>query len=568
MMMSAAIYARKSTEQVGFAEEQKSVSRQIEHARAYAERKGWQVLDSATFVDDGISGAEFANRPGFLRLMNSLKPRPAFNVLIMSEESRLGREAIETAYALKQLVQAGVRVFFYLEDRERTLDSPTDKIMLSLTAFADELEREKARQRTYDAMLRKARAGHVTGGRVFGYDNIEVLGDGGERSHVRRQINDAEATIVRRIFELSAAGAGLTRITKTLNAEGAPAPRPQQGRPKGWATSSVREVLLRPLYRGEIVWNQTQKRDVWGQANRSGRLTDDWVRVAAPELQIVTPELWAASQARFNERQTKHSQAGRGGLDIESRYLLSGFARCATCGGGLVTHSRRHGGARAFFYGCSSFWKRGAKVCPNSLVARVELVDAEVLATIQDDVCRPAVITEAIRLALEELAPARQDQTRERQATELAGVREECERLAEAIGRGGPLEALVARLADRQARCAAIERELLQRAAEAPRIDLAGLETAIRAKLADWRGLLQRNVQEARAVLRDLLVGPLRFTPITDTRRRGYAFSGMIALDRLLAGVVNLPTMVASPTGTAHRWQVQVDGFADVRSAA
>ena len=50
----------------------------------------------------------------------------------MSEESRLGREAIETAYALKQLVQAGVRVFFYLEDRERTLDSPTDKIMLSL----------------------------------------------------------------------------------------------------------------------------------------------------------------------------------------------------------------------------------------------------------------------------------------------------------------------------------------------------------------------------------------------------------------------------------------------------
>ena len=105
----------------------------------------------------------------------------------MSEESRLGREAIETAYALKQLVQAGVRVFFYLEDRERTLDSPTDKIMLSLTAFADELEREKARQRTYDAMLRKARAGHVTGGRVFGYDNVEVAAaQTAQRSHVER----------------------------------------------------------------------------------------------------------------------------------------------------------------------------------------------------------------------------------------------------------------------------------------------------------------------------------------------------------------------------------------------
>src|SRR4029079_7557820 len=167
--MIAAIYARKSTEQSGVADDQKSVTRQIEHARAYAVKKGWTVSESAIFTDDGVSGAEFANRPGFLRLMNALKPRPTFQVLIMSEESRLGREAIETAYALKQLVTSGVRVFFYLEDRERTLDSPTDKIMLSLTAFADELERERARQRTYDALLRKARAGHVTGGRLFGY---------------------------------------------------------------------------------------------------------------------------------------------------------------------------------------------------------------------------------------------------------------------------------------------------------------------------------------------------------------------------------------------------------------
>ncbi len=141
--MIAAIYARKSTDQSGISDEQRSVARQVDHARAYASRKGWRVLDEHVYVDDGISGAEFANRPGFLRIMNAIKPRAPFQVLIMSEESRLGREAIETAYALKQLVQAGVRVFFYLEDRERTLDSPTDKIMLSLTTFADELERER-----------------------------------------------------------------------------------------------------------------------------------------------------------------------------------------------------------------------------------------------------------------------------------------------------------------------------------------------------------------------------------------------------------------------------------------
>ncbi len=108
--MIAAIYARKSTEQNGVADEARSVTRQVEQASAYAARKGWTVADEHVYVDDGISGAEFAKRPGFLRLMNALKPRPPFQVLVMSEESRLGREAIETSYALKQLVQAGVRV--------------------------------------------------------------------------------------------------------------------------------------------------------------------------------------------------------------------------------------------------------------------------------------------------------------------------------------------------------------------------------------------------------------------------------------------------------------------------
>src|SRR5262245_11523630 len=112
--MIAALYCRKSTEQVGIADEQKSVARQVEHGRAYARSKGWVVADEHVYVDDGISGAEFANRPGFLRLMNALKPRPRFQVLVMSEESRLGREMVATMGALKELVTAGVRVFYYL----------------------------------------------------------------------------------------------------------------------------------------------------------------------------------------------------------------------------------------------------------------------------------------------------------------------------------------------------------------------------------------------------------------------------------------------------------------------
>ncbi len=50
--MMVAIYARKSTEQTGVSEEEKSVERQVESATAYATRQGWLVSDEYVFVDD------------------------------------------------------------------------------------------------------------------------------------------------------------------------------------------------------------------------------------------------------------------------------------------------------------------------------------------------------------------------------------------------------------------------------------------------------------------------------------------------------------------------------------
>jgi hypothetical protein len=76
-----------------------------------------------------------------------------------------------------------------------------------------------------------------------------------------------------------------------------------------------------------------------------------------------------------------------------------------------------------------------------------------------------------------------------------------------------------------------------------------GLERRLRAQLADWKALLLGELPQARDVLRTLLVGPLRFTPVVDERRRGYRFEGAVALDRLVSGVVALPTGLASPTG-------------------
>jgi len=224
--MIAAIYARKSTEQTGVNEEDRSVTRQIAHARAYAEGKGWRVVEEHVYVDDGISGAEFKHRPGLIRLLNALQPTPAFQVVVMSETSRVGREQARTQLAFSQIAEAGVEMWAYLDDKRWALDTATDKFMLSVANFTAELEREKASQRTYDAMVRKAKALHVTGGRVYGYDNVEVLAEAAgpdgrrHRQWVIRRVNPTEAAVVRRIFTLYAAGEGLTRIAKTLNAEG------------------------------------------------------------------------------------------------------------------------------------------------------------------------------------------------------------------------------------------------------------------------------------------------------------------------------------------------------------
>src|SRR5689334_22754928 len=136
--MIAAIYTRRSDDQNERDEDAKSITRQLERSRAYAQTKGWTVDDANIFVDDGIRGSEFARRQGFMRLLNAVKPHRRFDVLIVSELSRLGREQFETGYAVKQLAQAGVRIVSYLEDREIQVKSATDKFLMAAVNFASE----------------------------------------------------------------------------------------------------------------------------------------------------------------------------------------------------------------------------------------------------------------------------------------------------------------------------------------------------------------------------------------------------------------------------------------------
>src|SRR5215831_2776921 len=140
--------------------------------------------------------------------MAMLEPTPPFKALFVSELSRLGRDPYDTPHYIKRILKAGVRIFTTLDGEEITLRSLADKLKLTVSSIIADGEREAARKRTTDALLRKARAGYVTGGRVFGYDNRAVMvssvdGLGGQvRDHVERVFNQTEAPVVRRLFEL------------------------------------------------------------------------------------------------------------------------------------------------------------------------------------------------------------------------------------------------------------------------------------------------------------------------------------------------------------------------------
>ncbi len=521
--MRAAIYARKSTEQTGVSDEEKSVTRQIEHAKLYAAEKGWTVSDEHIFVDDGVSGAEFVKRPGFIRLMNALKPRPAFQFLVMSEESRLGREQIETAYALKQIMDAGVRVFFYLEDRERTLDSALEKMMLSLTGFASEMERERAKQRTYDAMLRKAKAGHVTGGKVYGYDNREVLSAEGHRLHVLRVVNPREAELVRQIFDMYAGGLGITRIAKRLNAESVPAPRQS---PRGWAPTAVREILHRPLYKGEIVWNQLQKIIRGGTKKRRERDEKDWIRLDAPDLRIVPPDLWDTVQARVAKTKGTGRSAFR---DQDSKYLLTGMARCAHCGGPMTIVGQDYHRRKGRFYGCSYYKTRGSSICKNSLLVEQEFLDQIVLKSLHE-----ALTEEMVKVAVEKALVkhrAGEGAKLDRRTSierELSLIAAKKEYLVDSIAAGDKDPAIFARLKEEETRRKELVRELetLATADQTISLDDARLKRELKARLADTKALMGRHIAGSRRLLRTLLEQPLRCEAVREGGRKEYRVTG------------------------------------------
>src|SRR5437763_14730675 len=75
------------------------------------------------------------------------------------------------------------------------------------------------------------------------------------------------------------------------------------------------------------------------------------------------------------------------------------------------------------------------------------------------------------------------------------------------------------------------------------------VEQAVRDELNNGRTVLTRHVDDARQLLREVIAGPLMFTPV----ERTYRFEGEALIGRLVAGTAGLPTCVVAVRGFEPR---------------
>jgi site-specific DNA recombinase len=544
--MRAAIYARKSTEQTGVADEAKSVVRQITGARAFISARHWTLDETHVYTDDGVSGALFANRVEFSRMMRDAEAH-ALDGIVLFDLDRFGRDSRQTMNFLHRLADLNVEVWDYSREARVDLESFEGETVTFLNARFAQQFREQIRKHTIRAMRAKAEQGFVTGGVVFGYDNVRIA-----KGHVERRINDDQAAIVREIFARFAEGVGLRSIALGLNQRHVPSPRAQQGRRAGWSSSTVRAVLARPLYRGIVEYGRTKK--AYGrEVTRSGRTgekkqipaaADALIRLDAPQLRIVEADVAARVDAR--RRVWTERPAGKmpQRANERSAFLLSGLLRCPDCGGNFEAYTSPWNGG---VYVCATR-RRKPGTCTNTWKLKIAELDEVVLSVVEGEVLGTAMIEELCAY-VESVPDPTAHLTAERDRLKL-----EISRLVALVAAGVPAATVANEIQTRDAEVSRIEAQLTQPRPAKP--DTATLRSALEQRTADWRAQLRHEHPRVARLLLRRLVGPLTLSkepqaglPNTTTLlvEEDLFWSGKAKPAELLKDLTN--TSLASPTG-------------------
>lgn len=109
-------------------------------------------------------------------------------------------------------------------------------------------------------------------------------------------------------------GLGYAGIAAILNGEGAPAPRTWKDPASKWSAGSVRELVNRPLYSGELVYGATKKRNIEGKVDPTRRPASEWIRIPAEDPRILPPELCDSVAARIAAMRARSLHAANGTL--------------------------------------------------------------------------------------------------------------------------------------------------------------------------------------------------------------------------------------------------------------
>ncbi len=381
MITRCVVYCRVSTD----AQERDgtSLDTQERACREYAADEGWTVVE---MVRDTASGFSL-ERPGLDRVREYARTGKVDVVLAFALD-RLSRKQTHVAILAEEMDDRAVRLNFVTEKFE---DTATGQLLRSVKAFAAELEREKILERTSRGKAERARSGRLpqaTGKGMYGYQYRPETG--------KREIEEDQAVVVRRIFAAFAGGASIIGVANQLNSETIPTAQGKQ-----WSPATIFHMLRNEAYAGRTIYRRlkaTRVRDPQSgrkQRRITERPQDEWIEVPDATPALVTSEAFAAVQLRLDDPERL-----RQGRRIAS-YALAGHLKCRKCGASMVGQtlqgSYRYYRCRRAFAGlktdrCASRYVRAndleeallSEVA--ELLARPERVLSEVTRTSEVDV--------------------------------------------------------------------------------------------------------------------------------------------------------------------------------------
>ena len=392
-MTRVALYARYSSDNQSVA----SIDDQFRICRDHAARERWKIM--STYKDAAISGASVTLRPGIQALLQDAQAGK-FDIVLAEALDRVSRDQADVAILYKNLKFSDVRIVTLAEGE-------ISELHVGLKGTMNALFLKDLAAKTHRGLRGRVEKGKAGGGLCYGYDVVKRLSSEGEQVRGERNINEAEAVVVRRIFREFAACKSPRAIAADLNGDGIPGPL---GR--AWGDTSIRGhvcrgtgILNNELYAGVLVWNRLRyvKNPATGKRVSRVNPESEWIRTEVPELRIVDEELWQAARQRQTEiakqfeNVTKGVRAYRAQHVNELRrpsFLFSGLLKCGCCGGsyGIITRDR---------YGCLNRYRRGT--CDNGHTIRRDDIESRVLAGLTEKLVSADAVADAVRTYAQEL---------------------------------------------------------------------------------------------------------------------------------------------------------------------